>query len=333
MRVAAAFDAVAARFADRPFLHVLGETAAAYAIPAGPITYAAAAAAIARLRDAYAGAGYGPGHRVGLMLENRPAFFLHWFALNGLGVSVVPLNPELRPAELDYLVAHSEIVLGVGCAHHLSKLAAIPTMAEDARPPAAPSAGVVAPDECALLYTSGTTGRPKGCALSNQSFLQTGRWYAALGGLAALRPGAERLLTPLPLVHMNAMSFSAMAMMLTGGCVIQLDRFHPRSWWSSVRESGRDDRPLSRRDAVDADGRAPPDPRDRDHALRFALRRRRRSPFARRFRAAVRRAAAGGVGDDRDRGRGGGDRQPRAAPCRHGLLRPPRSRDGGSDRR
>ncbi len=34
----------------------------------------------------YADAGYGPGHRVGLLLENRPAFFLHWFALNALGV-------------------------------------------------------------------------------------------------------------------------------------------------------------------------------------------------------------------------------------------------------
>ncbi|HEY5299591.1 MAG TPA: AMP-binding protein [Acetobacteraceae bacterium] len=270
MRVAAAFEAVAARFADRPFLHVLGETAAAYAIQAGPITYAAAAAAIAALREAYVGAGYGRGHRVGLMLENRPAFFLHWFALNGLGVSVVPLNPELRPAELGYLVAHSEIVLGVGCAPHLSKLAAIPTVAEDGRPPAAPSPGAVAPDECALLYTSGTTGRPKGCVLSNESFLQTGRWYAALGGLAALRPGAERLLTPLPLVHMNAMSFSAMAMMLTGGCLIQLDRFHPRSWWSSVRESGAT--------IVHYLGvmpsmlmAAPPDARDRDHALRFAF--------------------------------------------------------------
>ena len=32
------------------------------------------------------------GHRVGLMLENRPAAFLHWFALNALGASVVPLN-------------------------------------------------------------------------------------------------------------------------------------------------------------------------------------------------------------------------------------------------
>ena len=62
----------------------------------------------------YRAAGYGIGHRVGLMLENRPAAFLHWFALNELGASVVPLNPDLRPGELDYLVRHSGICLAVG---------------------------------------------------------------------------------------------------------------------------------------------------------------------------------------------------------------------------
>src|SRR5690606_12381525 len=39
-------------------------------------------------------------------------------------------------------------------------------------------------------------------------------------------------------VHMNAMAYSVMSMVLTAGCLILLDRFHPRSWWSSVRASG-----------------------------------------------------------------------------------------------
>src|SRR5690606_37154835 len=46
------------------------------------------------------------------------------------------------------------------------------------------------------------------------------------------------MLTPLPLVHMNAMACSTMAMVVTGGCLIVLDRFHPRTWWDSVRQSG-----------------------------------------------------------------------------------------------
>ena len=108
-----AFLDTAARHGARPFLCILPETADIYGIGAGELGYAQAAAAIETLRAAYARAGYGHGHRAGLLLENRPAFFLHWFALNALGVSVVPINPDLRAAELEYLTGHSEIALAV----------------------------------------------------------------------------------------------------------------------------------------------------------------------------------------------------------------------------
>jgi len=235
----------------RPFLCILPETARAYGIEAGELSYAQAADAIETLRAAYARAGYGHGHRAGLLLENRPSFFLHWFALNALGVSVVPINPDLRAAELEYLTGHSEIALAVALPErHAGLLAAaeragrtLRAMGPDDAPPAAPFPPPLhgtppgETSECALLYTSGTTGRPKGCILPNRYFLHAGGWYARIGGLAALRAGQERMLTPLPLVHMNAMAYSAMAMVLTGGCLIPLDRFHPRSWWDSVRES------------------------------------------------------------------------------------------------
>jgi acyl-CoA synthetase (AMP-forming)/AMP-acid ligase II len=274
---AAAFAATAARAAERPFLLVPPDTARAYGIAPGTITYGEAAAAIARARAAYAAAGYGAGHRVGLMLENRPAFFFHWLALNDLGVGVVPLSPELRPAELEYLVRHSEVVLAVAAAPHLDALRAVtpelPVIADDAPPPAAarpkPDRTPGRATECALLYTSGTTGRPKGCVLSNDYYLRAGLWYATIGGLCALREG-DRLITPLPLTHMNAMAYSSMAMIVTGGCIVQLDRFHPRSWWDAVRES--------QASIVHYLGVMPsmllgaaPDPRDRDHAVRFGF--------------------------------------------------------------
>jgi acyl-CoA synthetase (AMP-forming)/AMP-acid ligase II len=74
--------------------------------------------------------------------------------------------------------------------------------------------------------------------LSNAYFMRCGTWYATLDGHCTLRAGEERLITPLPMVHVNAMAFSTLAMVLRGGCNIPLDRFHPRSWWESVRESG-----------------------------------------------------------------------------------------------
>ena len=188
--------------------------------------------------------------RVGIMLENRPAFFVHWLALNALGVSVIPINHEMPDGEIPYYLEHGEAQAMVALEDHLPRLTAItaglstpiPTVADtdiatlslgDRVAPPEP----IATRECALLYTSGSTGKPKGCIISNDYFIQQGVWYQNLGGHISLKQGCERLLTPLPLSHMNAMSVSTMAMFMTGGCLIQLDRFHPSSWWQSVRDS------------------------------------------------------------------------------------------------
>jgi len=244
-----AFREAVARWPDHPFLSILPETAGIYGIEAGEISYAEAAARVDALITLYHVAGYGAGQRVALLLENRPAFFFHWFALNALGVSVVPINPDLRLAELQYLIAHSEVVLivAIPSRHHDLREAVSATgraaqvITPDGAPPPAPFPGAPPEDspkrECALLYTSGTTGLPKGCVVSQTWFLRCGTWYLGMGGLCTLFPGCERMLTPLPLFHMNAMANSTMAMVLSGGCLILLDRFHPTTWWDSVVRS------------------------------------------------------------------------------------------------
>ena len=65
------FAAAADRWPERPFLNVLPETAKAYGIAAGEVTYGDALDAIDRLRDRYRAAGYCSGARVMLLLENR----------------------------------------------------------------------------------------------------------------------------------------------------------------------------------------------------------------------------------------------------------------------
>ena len=238
-----AFLQSAARWPNRPFLDVLPETAAIYGIPAGPITYAQAKTEVARRAEAYKTANYGAGHRIGLLLENRPEFVLQWLALNVNGISAVPINPDLRAAELEYLLTHSEVALivAIPTRHEAIRAAAkhsIPVIAPNNPIPQALTPGGPPPNtpsaEAALLYTSGTTGLPKGCVVSQTWFLECGRWYARMGGLGTLHPGNDRLLTPLPAFHMNAMASSFMAMMLAGGCHILLDRFHPTTWWDSV---------------------------------------------------------------------------------------------------
>ena len=107
----------AARHCERPCLAVLPETARAYGVAAGELSYRDAFTRVLELSAAYRAQGYGHGHRVGILLENRPAFFLHWYALNRLGVSLVPINPDLRSAELEYLVGHSDVVAVVAVRH------------------------------------------------------------------------------------------------------------------------------------------------------------------------------------------------------------------------
>jgi acyl-CoA synthetase (AMP-forming)/AMP-acid ligase II len=296
-----AFAERARRQPEAEFLCVEPVTAEAYGIAPGTLRYGEVLGRIEELRQRYAAAGYGHGHRAGLLLDNRPAFFLHWFALNALGVSVVPINAELRSAELRYLLAHSELCLAICLPERIDSLreaadpAAVPVLLPPDHAGPAPPAPRPAPkaaetitraSECALLYTSGTTGRPKGCVLANDYYLLAGEWYATIGGLCTLREAQERMVTPLPLTHMNAMAYSAMAMVITGGCLVQLDRFHPGSWWQTVRDT--------RATVVHYLGVMPamllgaaPSPADRDHAVRFGfgagVDRRQQAAFEQRF--------------------------------------------------
>ena len=249
-----AFRSTATRWPQRDCLQTLPGTASTYGIPADTLSYGDAQLQIDELADAYASAGYRRGMRVALLFENRPAFFIHWLALNRLGGSVVPINPDLRASELEYLIGHAEPALVVALASrqkHLKDAAraaglAVPVITPDAvLPPPRENAIVTelheahlgVEQEAAVLYTSGTTGKPKGCVLPNAYFLLAGHWYRNVGGLATLEDSGERMITPLPIFHMNAMAYSFMAMVSVGGCLIPLDRFHPRSWWQDVIES------------------------------------------------------------------------------------------------
>lgn len=265
------------------FLNVLPETAEIYGIAAGEISYRVMLERVERWRAAFASRGYGAGHRVGLLLQNRPLFVELWFALNALGVSVVPINPDLRVSELEYIIAHSEMNAALVLAKRRDEVETaarragrpIPVATDGGEIPdpfggARPANAGDGASECALLYTSGTTGQPKGCVLTNTYFLYSGDWYRDVGGLIDLSDDSVRMITPLPLFHMNAMAVSLMAMLTVGGSLTMLDRFHPRSWWQSVRDS--------RATCLHYLGvmpsmlmSAPPTNEDRAHSVRFGF--------------------------------------------------------------
>jgi len=215
-------------------------------------TYAETREATLLLRETYAAAGYGHGHRVALLLENRPEFFFHYLALNALGVGIVPINPDYRHDEMLYQMEHSEADLAVVVGSRVADLERVardrdkplPVVSSEPMPPRLPQPGAGrlkgAPGletETSLLYTSGTTGRPKGCILTNFYYLNAGAWYRDLGGVFRVEYGAERILNPLPLFHMNAQAVAATCAILTANCLAQPDRFSPSRWWQDVVSS------------------------------------------------------------------------------------------------
>ena len=204
---------------------------------------------VERLRRAYGNAGFGHGHRVALLLENRPEFFFHYLALNALGCSIVPINPDYRREEVLYQMEHSEADLAVVIGSRLADMEAVareraqplPVVSVDAwpatlpMPRVAPRGGAPGLDtECSLLYTSGTTGRPKGCILTNLYYLTSGAWYRDIGGLVEIEHGGERILNPLPLYHMNSQALTATCVMLTANCLVLPERFTATRWWKDV---------------------------------------------------------------------------------------------------
>jgi len=244
-----AFAAAAEAAPDNAFLAVPPRAGRHYHADGFEITYGAARTETAALADLYRRSGYGPGHRIGLLLENRPDYLLHMLALNALGVSVVPVNPDYAHGELIYLMDHSECDLVVSIPDRVASIEAagagrdkpLPVITFDTLPetlPAPPKAAEPGQPETGtealLLYTSGTTGRPKGCIITNHYGLNSGAWYQNFGGRLSIEPDRERLYNPLPLFHMNAGIVSFVCMLLARGCQILPDRFHPSTWWEEI---------------------------------------------------------------------------------------------------
>jgi acyl-CoA synthetase (AMP-forming)/AMP-acid ligase II len=284
--IGATFLRAAEKYADNSLLAVPANAARVYDPAGREITYGDAANTVRSLMQRYAAAGYGAGHRVSLLIENRPEHMLHKLAMNALGVCCVPLNPDHRPRELGYVLDHARVDLVVVLASLQAQLRLGMAQAEHSQPqvvlledfaaglpPALHKATSTTPDAAtpaSILYTSGTTGRPKGCVLSHGYELAAGAWYSTRGGLCTFGEACERIYNPLPLFHVNASIFSFYCAMLKGNCQVQTDRFQPSRWWTEVVES--------KATVVHYLGVVvpmllgqPEHPHERDHWVRFAI--------------------------------------------------------------
>jgi 2-furoate---CoA ligase len=193
----------------RSLLYAAERTPGAEAVVHGDarLTYAALRERAARLAHGLADRGLGPGKRLAAVARNRRETAELFWACQWLGAVFVPLSHRLSREDLDYCVADSGATLVVGVDESIE-----PLVAGDEQP------GALDLDERApsiMLYTSGTTGRPKGVPRSHRAERAGALSQAIQHGY---RPG-DRTLGVMPLYHTMG-DHSLIAMSLIGGCYV-----------------------------------------------------------------------------------------------------------------
>jgi len=106
-----AFRETVDKFPQNSFLVVPSSNGRGYYDNGFALSYIEALRKVDDLKTRFTDAGYSAGHRIAIALDNRPEHVLYKLALNSLGISCVPINPDYRASELSYILEHSEAVL------------------------------------------------------------------------------------------------------------------------------------------------------------------------------------------------------------------------------
>jgi long-chain acyl-CoA synthetase len=193
------------------------------------------------------------GDVVSLLLPNSVEYIVAYFACFKLGALAGPVNSLLKPEEVEYVVDNSrsrallvgsELVEKVeGLLERVPSLKHVLTFDdwdEGARGFSGDreedwaDAALARDDEAIIIYTSGTTGRPKGCLLTQGNLLANAQQIVEWLGFKE----DDRLLTVMPLFHMNAVSVTTVSALYAGGSTVVSPRFSASRHWQVVSDYG-----------------------------------------------------------------------------------------------
>lgn len=220
------------------------------------ITYRQAQVEVHRLANALLSCGFQPSDRMAILSKNRIEYMLLYFAASKAGLVPVPLNFRLAPAEWSYILNDAEAKILFAAGDYPQDVETIRSelnsihqfIAIDgpeppgwetyqsllADQPDTPPSYIADPeDDLFQLYTSGTTGHPKGAILTHQAVTT----HILQMGLAHnIQPG-ERLLLVAPIFHVAALNAGAFPCLAAGGCLYIQENFKPEDVVRALSEA------------------------------------------------------------------------------------------------
>ena len=202
--------------------------------------------------------GIGKGDRVCLFLPNCIEYVYSWFGLSLIGAISVPVNTAYKRDEMAYilnnaeakgLVSDSSLFEVAGAAADLASSVTIRLLRDggesssplwtdfgDAHAIAEPLGtlpGISPYDISMLVYTSGTTGNPKGVQVTHMMYVAAGQGFAHWTEATS----DDRFFTCLPYYHANIQYYSTMGALAAGATLVVVDRFSASRFWDQVREA------------------------------------------------------------------------------------------------
>jgi crotonobetaine/carnitine-CoA ligase len=280
--VGALLAARAGEHPDRPLLEWEGQS----------ISYGQMFDDACRVAHALSEQGIAKGDRVAVMMATSPDWLRVWFGIVLLGGVLVPINSahigegllyQLNDSEAAALIIDAEFVErvemvagnlsikrvvvrgampGASTLPQLESLDAL--MAETTV--SAPAVSVRIEDPATILYTSGTTGTPKGCVLPHGQYLAAAFLHADHCGYDA----DTVIYTCLPLFHINAQVYSVLSAISAGAALAMDQRFSASRFWGRLRDVGATAFNFIGSMAVSL-WNQPPSPLDRDHQAAVAF--------------------------------------------------------------
>jgi long-chain acyl-CoA synthetase len=229
---------------DKPFLFS--------EIDGREFTYSQFASAVDRASRLLAAHGVSKGDVVSLLMPNSAEYIIAYFACWNLGAIAGPINSLLKAQEISFVISDSETKILLVHSDFVPTIdsirAALPTLKEvinfdsesvatkgfigESLPTSSSSDNIDPDTEAIIIYTSGTTGKPKGCLLTHGNLIANARQISDWLRFTE----SDRLLTIMPLFHMNAVSVTTMSALFAGGSTVVSPKFSASRFWQIISD-------------------------------------------------------------------------------------------------